>query len=471
LSDQIRDPVGNRLDGESQAIEPHDQPDFPSGNGIRGGDFVARFTVDTRPELGTWAAGSAWIDINGNQIFDPDNTDFTNRDIAFLLGYTSDELFAGNFAATGAAAADGFDKLAAYGRVNGQWRWQIDTDNDGVPNIEVVDPSAINGFPVAGNFGPNAGDEVGVFTGSTWYLDTDHDFQVNDPGGSRVVQWPVIGYGFTGDFDGDGNYDLGTWTDDTFQLSLSSLSGGLVDGTIDRTFHFGFSGARERPVAADMNMDGIDDIGLWTPDRATQTEGDAAEWYWLMSGVVANDTPGAPLGPIGPTIAGGLGAVPPNGRIVPDPITLGQNLVKFTPVPFGNDLYMQFGDEFSLPIVGNFDPPATLTSTMPMTNRNNHLDVNNDGKITAFDALSVINRLNSVGAGDAPSKGFLRAPFFDVNSDTKVTAFDALWVINYLNAHPPTASASAGEYIGVSDGENSENDEALLAVLGEEENN
>jgi Ca2+-binding RTX toxin-like protein len=471
LSDEIRDPVGNRLDGESQAIEPHDQPDFPSGNGIPGGDFVSRFTVDTRPELGTWAAGSAWIDINGNQIFDPDNTDFTNRDIAFLLGYTSDELFAGNFAATGAAAADGFDKLAAYGRVNGQWRWQIDTDNDGVPNIEVVDPSAINGFPVAGNFGPNAGDEVGVFTGSTWYLDTDHDFQVNDPGGSRVVQWPVIGYGFTGDFDGDGNYDLGTWTDDTFQLSLSSLSGGLVDGTIDRTFHFGFSGARERPVAADMNMDGIDDIGLWTPDRATQTEGDAAEWYWLMSGVVANDTPGAPLGPIGPTIAGGLGAVPPNGRIVPDPITLGQNLVKFTPVPFGNDLYMQFGDEFSLPIVGNFDPPATLTSTMPMTNRNNHLDVNNDGKITAFDALSVINRLNSVGAGDAPSKGFLRAPFFDVNSDTKVTAFDALWVINYLNAHPPTASGSAGEDIGVSEGENSENDEALLAVLGEEENN
>lgn len=474
VEDEIRDPVGNRLDGESQTSEPHDAPIFPSGDGIPGGDFVARFTVDTRPELGTWAAGSAWIDINGNQIFDQDNLDFTNRDIAYLLGYTSDELFAGNFAATGAATADGFDKLAAYGRVGGQWRWQIDTDNDGVPNIEVVDPSAINGFPVAGNFGANAGDEVGVFTGNTWYLDTDHDFQVNDAGGSRVIQWVngagtlVSGYGFVGDFDGDGNYDLGSWTDDTFQLSLSSLSGGLVDGVIDRTFHFGFAGARERPVAADMNMDGIDDIGLWSPDRATQTDGEAAEWYWLMSGVVANDTPGSPLGPIGPTIAGGAGQLPPNGRIVPDPITLGQNLVKFTPVPFGNDLYMQFGDEYSLPIVGNFDPPATLTSTLPYTNNRDHLDVNNDGRITAFDALAVINRLNRTGAEALPTKGFVRAPFVDVNNDSRVTAFDALWVINYLNAHP-VSQPGAGEDVGGSGGENTENDDALLAILGEDE--
>ncbi|HEY3392943.1 MAG TPA: hypothetical protein VGK58_09565, partial [Lacipirellulaceae bacterium] len=28
------------------------------------------------------------------------------------------------------------------------------------------------------------------------------------------------------------------------------------------------------------------------------------------------------------------------------------------PVPFGNDLYAEFGDERSLPIVGNFDPPV-----------------------------------------------------------------------------------------------------------------
>ncbi|QDU29976.1 hypothetical protein ETAA8_50940 [Anatilimnocola aggregata] len=479
--DAIQDPVGNHLDGESQAIEPHDQPAFPSGDGIPGGDFVARFTVDTRPELGNWAAGSAWVDINGNQIFDQDNVDFTNRDIAYLMGYTSDELFAGNFAPAGALAADGFDKLAAYGRVNGQWRWQIDTDNDGVPDIERVDPAGINGFPVAGNFN-NAivGDEVGLFTGNTWFLDVDQDYNLGDGAGVRVIPWvnaagvSVSGYGFTGDFDGDGEYDLGSWTDDTFQLSLSSDPTNVgafgADGRIDLTFHFGFAGARERPVVADMNMDGFDDLGLWTPDRATQVEGIGGEWYWLMSGEVVNDTPN----PSGNSANPGdlLGPSIPD-RVVIDPISPFpgvQRTVKFTPVPFGNDLYMQFGDEFSLPIVGNFDPPATLSSVLPGTNRNDPLDVNNDGRISAFDAIEVINRLNrSNGSVSVPTKGFIRAPFLDVDQNLRVSAFDALQVINYLNANPIMPSVVGLEDVGGSGGENTENDEALLAFLDDGE--
>ena len=34
------------------------------------------------------------------------------------------------------------------------------------------------------------------------------------------------------------------------------------------------------------------------------------------------------------------------------------------PVPFGPDIYAQFGDEFALPVVGNFDPPATGSSVV-----------------------------------------------------------------------------------------------------------
>ncbi len=33
-----------------------------------------------------------------------------------------------------AATADGFDKLAAYGRVGGSFRWLVDTDNNGTAN-------------------------------------------------------------------------------------------------------------------------------------------------------------------------------------------------------------------------------------------------------------------------------------------------------------------------------------------------
>ena len=56
------------------------------------------------------------------------------------------------------------------------------------PMIEQVDPLNINGLPVAGDFDGNLanGDEVGVFTGSTWYFDTNHDFLLD--AGFGVVQ-------------------------------------------------------------------------------------------------------------------------------------------------------------------------------------------------------------------------------------------------------------------------------------------
>ena len=81
----VVDPAGNKLDGESNAAEPLNNPNFPSGNGVPGGNFIARFTVDSRPELGDFAAARVYIDANGNFIYDPQNTDFTNRDLTFTL--------------------------------------------------------------------------------------------------------------------------------------------------------------------------------------------------------------------------------------------------------------------------------------------------------------------------------------------------------------------------------------------------
>ncbi len=81
----VVDPAGNKLDGESDAAEPLNNPNFPSGNGVPGGNFTARFTVDSRPELGDFAAARVYIDANGNYIYDPQNTDFTNRDLTFTM--------------------------------------------------------------------------------------------------------------------------------------------------------------------------------------------------------------------------------------------------------------------------------------------------------------------------------------------------------------------------------------------------
>jgi hypothetical protein len=102
--------------------------------------------------------------------------------------------------------------------------------------------------------------------------------------------------------------------------------------------------------------------------------------------------------------------------------------------------------------VGNFDPPLTIaTIAPPNTNSRDSLDVNNDGKITAFDALAIINQLNLHGGPHAaPTGGFTGAPFLDVDANSNITAFDALHIINWLNLNPITggsAPEAAGEAV------------------------
>ena len=375
------DDVGNRLDGESNADEPQDGPLFPSGDGQPGGDFVARFTVDSRPEFGTYHSGSVWVDTNGNRIFDQDNHDFTNRDIVYMLGVTTDNLFAGNFSDPTVAPvlADGFDKLAGYGRVGSKFRWLIDFDNDGVPEdldgdnvVGHVDPLGINGLPVAGNFDGNAanGDEVGLLAGSTWYFDANHNYRLGDPV-DIVFAGPLTGLPIVGDFDGDGLDDLGTWQDDQFTFLLATGVG--TWGGAVQTLYFGFIGTREKPVAADMDQDGIDDVGLWVPDRAGVSPVEAGEWYFLVSA----------------------------GETIPQRIAAEHGVAQFEPVPFGHDLFATFGDEFAVPVLGNFDPPVTPTGagawSVGGTNPDEARDVNGDGLVTPLDALVLINELNTAG--------------------------------------------------------------------------
>ncbi len=104
ISDNLSDPAGNHLDGESSADEPQEDPGFASGDGQPGGEFVARFTLDSRPEIGTYVSVGINIDINGNFDWDPSNTqignDATNVDLTFTLPLAD--------ATTGAVAPGGY---------------------------------------------------------------------------------------------------------------------------------------------------------------------------------------------------------------------------------------------------------------------------------------------------------------------------------------------------------------------------
>ncbi len=379
ISDSLRDPPLNQLDGESNAPEPNGAPNFPSGDGHAGGNFVARFTVDSRPEIADYAAAKVYVDINGNFVYDPQNTDFTNRDLTFtlqlgpsLVGLFSqmgvhDAVFAGNFPQGDeefGAIANGFSKLAAYGYDQNlkAFRWLIDNTGDGVADIGAALPDfQINGIPIAGNFDGDAtnGDELALFDGTKfWFFAVDPVGQTVVPiNGGVPVASNLRGIPIAGDFNGDGAVDLATWKNDffTFDYGTPGVPFNFFDtgvpGTVLPTIAFGFPGVSEIPIAADMDQDGVTDVGLWVPGRAGTIPATGAEVFFLMSNDVPDTTTGLP-----PIDVSTLPAFS-DFSVAPDLLNH-----PFSPSPLGSDLYFQFGDEFANPIVGNFDPPVKPTT-------------------------------------------------------------------------------------------------------------
>ncbi|TWU57910.1 dockerin type I domain-containing protein [Rubripirellula reticaptiva] len=67
----------------------------------------------------------------------------------------------------------------------------------------------------------------------------------------------------------------------------------------------------------------------------------------------------------------------------------------------------------------------------PYQNKRNRFDVNDDGEVTALDALQIINEISRRGLGTLP-RGLRPIRFIDANGDNEVTALDALQIINRL---------------------------------------
>lgn len=93
---------------------------------------------------------------------------------------------------------------------------------------------------------------------------------------------------------------------------------------------------------------------------------------------------------------------------------------------------------FELPTTGNLPLELPSSGGFFGTNfqRSNFaipLDTNNDGSVTAVDALLIINQLNVVGSGRVPAPPVGVAGMLDTNNDGYITSLDALLVINQLN--------------------------------------
>lgn len=106
---------------------------------------------------------------------------------------------------------------------------------------------------------------------------------------------------------------------------------------------------------------------------------------------------------------------------------------------------------------------AVIIDPYPWHNPKISLDVNNDGFVSAIDALIVINDLNFRGPRQLPNPPIpplTPPPYLDVSRDNQVSAIDALLVINYLNSRQ-------GNGEGEGEGEGERDPVAPLAGLGQ----
>ena len=341
IRDTLVDPANNALDGENQGLSvPAGNLFTPTGDGKPGGSFVARFTVDSRPEAATFGQGGIFVDANGNWTFDPGANDASNRDLTFQFGIDTDFIFSGRHSAGQTLATrttNGFDKLAAYGRISGAYRWLLDTNDDGVADQNIPQATGFtvagitfagNGIPFAGNFVGAAGsaDEIGIFDGVNWFLDTAAPFNQITPADTAFTG-TLRGLPLTGDFDGDGLTDLAVHSASAnrFQFDYAAVAG--LAGTVEATINHGYSGVLERPIAGDLNLDGITDIGLAVPNQDGVSTNSLFSWYVLQS--TGAPAPGTP-----------------------------NNLNhSFSPLPLGPDLFRQFGNNLAVPMLANYDPP------------------------------------------------------------------------------------------------------------------
>jgi hypothetical protein len=345
ISDSVVDPANNKLDGESNAAQPG-SPIFPSGNGVPGGNFVARFTVDSHPHVGVFGNAQELLDINGNGFWDPVNAhDAVNDDEQFAFGLYTDNIFVGSFAPAGQLGT-GFQTLGAYGFTGGAFRWILSFTGQASADYSVVSGLQINGLPVAGRFNPALAntDEIALFDGhGNWYIDFYHTNNLGS--GTVTVSDGLTGYPVVGDFTGDGNIDLATYQPDTqtWEFDIDALTSHHFTTSLS----WGFPAIQARPVAADMNRDGLTDIGLFVPVSLDSKVNPGANWYFLVS------QNGAPA-----------------------------YAHAFNPSPNTNDQFYSFGPGFDLPIVGIWDPPAPANTPVFKPAQGSFTDVTLDAQIT-----------------------------------------------------------------------------------------
>ncbi len=222
VADSLENGAGTALDG--------------LGTGVAGsGNYTVTFTVQGGLVLATQLTG-------GIQTYDLNSASQVTNTVAPFSGLrATDTVFAGNFVDPSTGTADGYSKLAAYGLSGGQYRFLFQTESGAVQTV--VSPVQTPGLPVAGEFYgvTGTGDDVGIFTGTQWYLmPVSLSNGLITLGTPTVVNWSAFGgpkgEPVVGDFSGVGTADLAVFSNGNFYVSFGANKYDEIDTIVPLSF-------------------------------------------------------------------------------------------------------------------------------------------------------------------------------------------------------------------------------------------
>jgi len=438
IRDSLVDPGLRPLDGESNQLAPTSVGDYKSGNGEPGGDFVGKFTVDTRVEIASFFAGSFWIDLNQNGLYDPANPDPLNRDVVYQFGENGglvDRPIVGDW------NGDGYDEIGLYAidTGSGTYRFRLDRNANGIfdPGPDPIDdpqPFTIlaapifEGFPVAADWNGDGIDDLGLLATGQWYLDLNGDGTVNPA--TEAFPTNFAGTPFVGDWDGTGTPRVGTYDLNQQAFLLDMNNDKVFEPAIDWRIDWAGDGD-VRPLVGDFDADFDTNIGLVVTNVFDATPGRNALWMLNLGDPLRNpllfeyeESIGNPDNPFD------MVGSPGNGIFRPAPTGY-----PGTPLVYQDILYQVLDPRF-IALAGNFDLPATRVTPPasmlppppppgnPLHNAALPADVNNSGTVTFGDLLEMESFLGNAGP----------QPIFpDVDDDGLITAQDYLAIWQHLS--------------------------------------